>query len=76
MGITIGVLLIKKAYQIVQFFGKSSWAERHLSGGLGGTYFLVKIIGAAVIAFSMMYLFGIIDNIFPSLGIFRGFAPQ
>jgi small-conductance mechanosensitive channel len=70
--ILIGFLLIKYSFQIVNFFGKVDWAERHLSSGLGGTYFMYKLIGIVVIVFAFLYLFGgfgiITDPITPFFG--------
>ena len=77
VGIAIGVLVVWKTYQLVNIFGKIDWAERHLSGGLGGTYFLYKIIGIAVVVLSMLYMFGILDIMLsPFSSVFGGLAPK
>lgn len=75
IGITIGTVILWKTYPLVNFFGKVAWAEEHLAGGLGGTYFLYKIMGLAVIIISTLYLFGVLDFIlFPFYGLFGGFG--
>lgn len=56
--IAIGTGVIKYAYQIVQTFGRIDWAESHLSGGLGGTYALYKIVGIILILLGFLYMFG------------------
>jgi uncharacterized membrane protein len=70
--ILIGFLIVKYTYNIVHMFGKVDWAERHLSGGLGGTYLMYKVIGVIVIALAMLYLFGgfniITDPLTPFFG--------
>ena len=73
IGMAIGTLFLWKTYQLVSIFGKIDWAERHLASGLGGTYFLYKIIGIVIIVISMMYAFGLIDVVLsPFSGIFGG----
>ena len=57
IGIAIGTLILWKTYPLVGFFGKVPWAEEHLRGGLGGTYFLYKLIGLVTILLSAMYMF-------------------
>lgn len=73
IGIIIGIILLWKTYQLVNWFGKVDWAERHLAGGFGGTYFLYKAIGLLLIIFSLMYMFGALDIFLLPLGkIFGG----
>jgi hypothetical protein len=73
IGIIIGVLIMKYTYSLVQTFGRIPWAESHLSGGLGGTYLLYKLIGLAVIFLSMLYVFGGPGAIVgPFLSVFGG----
>jgi hypothetical protein len=73
IGIIIGIMIVKKTYQLVEFFGKSSWAESKLGGGLGGTYVLYKIIGVVIIVFSAMHMLGILDLfVLPFRRIFGG----
>lgn len=73
IGIVIGVILIWKTYPLVNTFGKFDWAEQYLAGGLGGTYFFYKLAGMALIVFSALYMFGILDNLLsPLTSIFRG----
>lgn len=50
--IAIGIL--KYTYQIVQIFGKMSWAERRL--GTGGTFTMWKLIAVGLIVGSLIYL--------------------
>lgn len=57
IGIAIGTLILWKTYPLVGFFGKVSWAEEHLRGGLGGTYFLYKLMGLVTVLLSAMYMF-------------------
>jgi hypothetical protein len=61
LGVVIGVLIVWKSFALVQIFGQVSWAERHLRAGLGGTYFLYKLIGLGLIILSAMHMFGIWD---------------
>ena len=73
IGIGVGVFLIWKTYPLVNLFGKIDWAERHLGGGFGGTYFLYKIIGLVVVILSAMYMFGIINILLgPLASVFGG----
>lgn len=77
IGIAFGTIMIWKTYPLVNLFGKSDWAERYFSGGLGGTYFLYKVIGLAVVILSGLYMFGILDILlFPFRSIFGGFGPK
>lgn len=77
IGLAIGIIFVWKTFQLVNFFGKIDWAERHLAAGLGGTYFLYKIIGIVVIVLSIMYAFGLIDLILsPFAGIFGGLSDK
>ena len=77
IGIVIGIFLIWKTYFLVQMFGKADWAERYFSGGLGGTYFVIKASGIILITLSAMYMFGILDNLLsPFASIFGGLGNQ
>ena len=77
VGIAIGVLVLKYTYPLVNFFGKASWAEKYFSGGLGGTYFLFKLIGILIILFSALYMVGILDNLLgPAGSVFGGLKNQ
>ncbi len=77
IGIVIGVVLVWKTYPLVQIFGKADWAERYFSGGLGGTYFVIKATGIIFIVLSAMYMFGILDNLLsPFANIFGGLRNQ
>ncbi len=69
--------MVWKTYALVGFFGKNDWAERHLAGGFGGTYFLLKLIGLILIFLSALYMFGILDSLLlPFRSIFGGLAPK
>jgi len=71
----IGTSILWKTYPLVNFFGKNDWAEEHLAGGLGGTYFLYKLIGITVVILSALYLFGILDILLsPFYALFGGLA--
>ncbi|MBI4050733.1 MAG: hypothetical protein HY396_02035 [Candidatus Doudnabacteria bacterium] len=77
IGIIIGTLILKYTYPLVNFFGKPDWAEKYFSGGLGGTYFLFRLIGLAVIFFSALYMVGLMDNLFsPLANVFGGLGKQ
>lgn len=69
---TLGFLVIKYSYQIVQYFGKVGWAERYLSGGFGGTYFMYKLVGVLVIIFALLYMFGALEILTSPLSPFFG----
>lgn len=67
--IALAVLVLVKNKKFVDFFGKNSWAERHL--GSGGTYTLFKIIALALIFFTLLYLTGMLDSFFRNtIGLF------
>ncbi len=73
IGIGIGILLVWKTFGLVNTFGRVEWAERHLSGGLGGTYLLYKLIGIVVIILSAMYMFGLLERFLGPIGnVFGG----
>ena len=73
IGIIAGVLIIWKTFLLVGFFGKVDWAERHLSSGSGGTYFMYKAVGIILIVLSAMYWFGILDVLlYPFANLFGG----
>ena len=58
IGILAGVVILKYTPKILRFFGHDPDAERIFGGGLGGTGFVIKIIGLAVVLGSFFYLFG------------------
>lgn len=73
IGIVVGIFLLWKTYPLVNFLGKVDWAERYLAGGLGGTYFMYKLIGIIFVVLSVLYLFGILDHMLsPIASIFGG----
>ena len=73
MWIVIGILLMKFTFPLVQTFGRISWAEEHLGGGLGGTFTLYKLVAVIIIILGMLYMFGGIDFLVkPLLPTFGG----
>ncbi|TSA45925.1 hypothetical protein D4R52_01475 [bacterium] len=73
IGIIIGTFIVWKTYPLVNFFGRIDWAERHLAGGFGGTYFLYKIVGIVFVVLGAMYMFGLLDVFMsPFRSIFGG----
>ncbi|HYE22791.1 MAG TPA: hypothetical protein VD998_04355 [Verrucomicrobiae bacterium] len=74
--IGVGFILIKYTFGLVQTFGKITWAEIHLSGGMGGTYTLYKIVGVVVIFLGFMYMFGGVDFLVKPLTPLFGNAPR
>src|SRR3989338_7309665 len=75
--IIIGVLVMKYTYILTQFTGRFDWAERYFSGGFGGTYFFYRLFGLTIIIFAGLYMFGILDNLFGSLGgVFGGIKEE
>jgi hypothetical protein len=67
----VGFLLLKYAYQIMNFFGRIDWAEQFFGGS--GTYTFYKIAGISFIVISILYLFGAIQFILSPLSkIFGG----
>ena len=56
--VVLGFLLAWKAHPIVDFAGRSEWAEQHL-GTEGGTYLLYKLIGLLLIFFGLLAITGL-----------------
>lgn len=56
--ILLGFVLVWKTHPIVDFAGRSDWAEQHL-GAAGGTYLMVKLIGIAAIFFGLLAVTGL-----------------
>lgn len=50
------VLVIQFRLNMVQFFGKASWAEQYL--GSGGTYNMWILIGLGMVAMAAFWLMG------------------
>ena len=73
IGIAIGFLLIWKSDWIVNNFGRIDWAEIKL-GSEGGTRIFWKLVGLAVIAIAMLYMFGFIEGVIGAIfsPLFRG----
>ena len=63
--ILAGFLLVWKTHPIVDFAGKSAWAEQHL-GAEGGTYLLYKLIGIAFIFFGLLAITGLYQGFLES----------
>lgn len=77
IGIAVGTLLVWKTYPIVSFTGKFDWAERIFSGGFGGTYFFIKLLGLALVVLSILHMVGLLDVLLLPFGnVFGGLAPQ
>jgi uncharacterized membrane protein len=73
IGVIAGFLLIRYSIAITDMFGKVEWAERHLRGGLAGTYSLYRIVGVVCIMLSLLYMFGSIGFILnPLASVFGG----
>ncbi len=70
IGVIIGVLVIKYSMPITDTFGRISWAEDHLHGGMAGTYTFYKLAGLLVIILSLLYMFGGIGFVLGPLGGF------
>jgi uncharacterized membrane protein len=66
--ILVGVAVMRYNYHIVQIFGRVDWAERHLSGGLGGTYLMYKLVGLVIVLFAMLYMFNAMGFLIEPLG--------
>ena len=58
----IGFLIVWKADWMMENFGRISWAEAKL-GTEGGTRFLYKLIGIAIIIGSFLYMSGALASI-------------
>ncbi|PIR75991.1 MAG: hypothetical protein COU32_04445 [Candidatus Magasanikbacteria bacterium CG10_big_fil_rev_8_21_14_0_10_42_10] len=66
-GVALGALIVMKSEWIVQNFGSYGWADEHL-GASGGSRLFYKLVGLAIILFSLLSMAGLMDNIL--LGIF------
>ena len=73
IGIAVGYLLIRYSIPLTEMFGRVDWAERHLRGGLAGTYSLYRLVGLIFIILSLLYMFGATGFIVGPLGsVFGG----
>jgi cytochrome bd-type quinol oxidase subunit 1 len=70
LGIIIGTLMVIYTEWIVDNFGRSPWAERHLSTS-GGSRLLYKLLGLAAILLALMMMTGQLGDIL--LWFFGGF---
>lgn len=61
LGITFGAILIIKTEWFIENFGNSSWAEEHM-GTSGGTRLLYKLVGLAIIFFSILGVTGLLGG--------------
>ena len=68
----VGFLIIRYSISLADAFGHVEWAERHLGGGLAGTYTLYRLIGLAILIFSLLYMFGGLGFILSPLAHFFG----
>lgn len=75
LGIAVGALIVMKSEWLVQNFGANDWAETHM-GTSGGTRLLYKLIGLAIILFSLLSVAGLMDDILVGIfgRLFTGFA--
>jgi len=72
IGFVVGIILVWKTFAIAQVFGSIYWAEQHL--GSGSSYMIYKLVGIIFIALSILYAFGLVDNLFsPFRNLFGGF---
>lgn len=55
VAIGLGIAFMKYNYQLTQFFGYNSLAERYL--GDGGTYTMWRLLGLVVIAGAVWWVF-------------------
>ena len=62
----LGFVIMKYAYQIMQFFGKLEWAEDSFGGG--GTFTFYKILGVFFMVAGLFHLFGVWTIILRPLG--------
>ena len=67
LGVVLGTLLVIKTEWIIENFGTSSWAEEKM-GTSGGTRFLYKLIGIAIIFVAMLGMTGLLGGVI--LGVF------
>ena len=67
LGVALGALIVMKSEWIIQNFGTYGWADEHL-GSSGGSRLFYKLVGMAIILFSLLSMAGLMDNIL--LGIF------
>ena len=70
LGIIIGIIILRKTYQLAEMFGQIEFAEKYL--GSGGTYTFYKIVGLVLIVSGATYMFGILDIFFSPFTSFFG----
>ncbi len=75
LGTALGTLIVVKAEWIIQNFGSYDWADQHL-GTSGGSRLFYKLIGMAIILFSLLSMAGVMDDILLGMfgKLFTGFA--
>ena len=66
IGALVGGLMVLKAEVIYRNFGPVGWAEAHL-GTEGGSRLFYKLLGLAIILFSLLYMSGLLENIVLSI---------
>lgn len=68
-----GFLMIIKTDDVIGFFGRVGWAERHL--GSGGSISFYKLLGVLLIVLAMLWVTGLLDNLLlaPFGVLFGGF---
>lgn len=62
IGIVIGAILVLKSEWLLNNFGRIDWAEMKL-GAEGGTRVFWKLLGIAIIFFSLFYMVGTVEGI-------------
>lgn len=69
----IGLLMIIRTDDVIGFFGRIGWAERHL--GSGGSFSLYKLLGVLLIVLAMLWITGLLDDLLlaPFGVLFGGF---
>lgn len=72
--IAAGFVMIVRTDDVIGFFGRISWAERHL--GSGGSISFYKLLGVVVIILAMLWITGLLDDLLtaPFGVLFGGFA--
>lgn len=75
LGVALGALIVVKSEWIIQNFGSYDWADQHL-GTSGGSRLFYKLIGLAIILFSLLSMAGLMDDILLGIfgSLFTGFA--
>lgn len=75
LGVLLGFVITWKSEWLLENFGRIEWAEDKLSS-YGGTRIFWKLIGLAIILFSMLHMFGLWQGAATAIlsPIFGGFS--